>query len=151
MEKLKLEVDNIFQKAAKGSYTTLMGSPKWNLIRWDIQKVIDQHLTNQSNEQKDAGENCFFRGGHGCGNIRLDVPWKNQRSCVIMEQGKVYVKTVYSRQHTREPNISEYDSVEDAQTFIDGCLKWGIGIVSCEIISEESEMSKEVQNGNVIR
>ena len=24
-----------------------------------------------------AGENCFHQGGHGCNNIRLDVPWKD--------------------------------------------------------------------------
>jgi len=139
MEKLEFDVDSIFKKAVKGGYTTLMGSSKWNLIRWDIQKVIEKHLSNQSSEQENAGENCFFRGGHGCGNIRLDVPWKNPKSCVIMEKGKIYVKTVYSRQHTREPNISEYDSVEDAQTFIDTCLEWGIGIVSCKIISNIKE------------
>ena len=26
--------------------------------------------------EHDAGENCFFRGGRGCQNLRLDVPWK---------------------------------------------------------------------------
>lgn len=25
-----------------------------------------------------AGENCFYQGGHGCNNIRLDVPWKEK-------------------------------------------------------------------------
>ena len=58
-----------------------------------------------------------------------------------MEQEKIYVKTVYSPQHMREPNISEYDSIKKANTFIDICLKWGIGIVSCEIISEENKMT----------
>lgn len=23
-----------------------------------------------------ADENCYYQGGHGCGNIRMDVPWK---------------------------------------------------------------------------
>jgi hypothetical protein len=45
---------------------------------------------------------------------------------------KVYVKTVYRDKH-REPDISEYDSEEDAQLFINACLQWGIGIDSCEI------------------
>ena len=26
-----------------------------------------------------AGENCFYRGGYGCNNIRLDVPWKSSK------------------------------------------------------------------------
>lgn len=77
MSKLKSDIDSIFQKAVKGGYITLMGSPKWNLLLWDIQKVIDQHLANQSTGQDGVGENCFFRGGHGCNNIRLDVPWKS--------------------------------------------------------------------------
>lgn len=47
---------------------------------------------------------------------------------------KVYVKTVYEESHHREPNISDYDSEDEAKSFIDTCLKWGIGIVSCEII-----------------
>ena len=145
MEKLKLEVNNIIAAASKGKYHGVNNYLLWDRVKNDLTIAIRDY--EKSNKQKDAGENCFFRGGHGCGNIRLDVPWKN-RECV-MEQGKIYVKTVYSKQHIREPNISEYDSIEDANTFIDTCLKWGIGIASCEIIS--GEMSKEVQNGDVVR
>jgi len=36
----------------------------------------EESLTPQSSKQYDVGENCYFRGGRGCGNIRLDVPWK---------------------------------------------------------------------------
>ncbi len=50
------------------------------------------------------------------------------------KQEKIYVKTVYSQEYMREPNSSEYDSTKDAKVFINACLKWGIGIVSCKII-----------------
>ena len=53
---------------------------------------------------------------------------------------KVYVKTVYAESNYQEPNISEYDSTDEAQAFIDGCLKWGIGIVSCEITSKPAQI-----------
>lgn len=39
---------------------------------------IVRHLTTPS-PQPDAGENCFFWGGRGCRNIRLDVAWKNEK------------------------------------------------------------------------
>jgi len=45
----------------------------------EIPLVIDtllRYLKSKSSGQDEVGENCFFRGGHGCGNIRLDVPWK---------------------------------------------------------------------------
>ena len=35
-----------------------------------------RHPINKGDQPDDAGENCFFRGGHGCNNIRLGVPWK---------------------------------------------------------------------------
>jgi hypothetical protein len=50
---------------------------------------------------------------------------------------KVYVKTTYESQTMQEPDISEYDSKEEANGFITTCLKWGIGIVSCNIISKD--------------
>jgi len=49
------------------------------------------------------------------------------------KKGEVYVRTVYQPQYLRKPNISVYDTIEEAQRFVDACLKWGIGIVSCEI------------------
>lgn len=50
-----------------------------------------------------------------------------------------YVKTVYAPQHFREPNIQGYETKEDAQLFIDACLKWGIGIVSCDFVEPPNE------------
>ncbi len=52
-----------------------------------------------------------------------------------MREDKVYVETVYTPDHMREPNISEYNSVAEAESFINTCLEWGIGIVSCEIVN----------------
>ena len=49
----------------------------------------------------------------------------------------IYVETIYSGQYCREPDISEYKTEEEAQAFITTCLKWGIGIVNCEIINKE--------------
>lgn len=46
---------------------------------------------------------------------------------------KVKVKTVYKAIHMR-PDISEYDSKEEAEEFVKTCKKWGMGIVSCGII-----------------
>ena len=54
----------------------------------------------------------------------------------------IYVKTVYEANQYREPNISEYDSIGDAQSFINTCLRWGIGIVSCEITDNPADHSK---------
>lgn len=48
-----------------------------------------------------------------------------------------YVKTVYTQSSHRLPNISKYKTDDEAATFISGCLKWGIGITSCEIIDKE--------------
>jgi hypothetical protein len=47
---------------------------------------------------------------------------------------KVYVKTTYSRY--QEDDITGYDTEEEANNFISTCLRWGIGIVSCEIINK---------------
>lgn len=52
---------------------------------------------------------------------------------------KIYVKTIYEAQHMREPNISEYKNLKEAQLMIDACLKWGMGIVSCKIIDKENK------------
>ena len=61
-----------------------------------------------------------------------------------MESEKVYVKTVYSPQQMREPNISEYASKKEAEICVKICLKWGIGIDSCKIIPNLTEEEKEV-------
>ncbi len=51
-----------------------------------------------------------------------------------MEMKKIKVETVYGNEYMREPNISEYDTMEEAEQFVKTCRKWGIGIASCEII-----------------
>lgn len=52
---------------------------------------------------------------------------------------KIKVKTIYEAYYMRKPNISEYNTKEDAEDFIRTCKKWGIGIVSCEIIKLASD------------
>lgn len=56
---------------------------------------------------------------------------------------KVYVKTTYMPHCLRLPNVSEYDSVEDAERFIRTCLDWGIDIQSCEIVEIRKEHDHE--------
>ncbi len=51
----------------------------------------------------------------------------------------VKVQTVYGSDYGRSPNISEYKTREEAEQFIETCLKWGIDIVSCEIIGEKEQ------------
>lgn len=51
---------------------------------------------------------------------------------------KVYVKTVYGAEHHREPNISEYDNQEEAEMMVKTTLQYGIDIVSCEIVPEDT-------------
>lgn len=46
----------------------------------------------------------------------------------------VYVKTAYGGKSMRLPNVSKYSTKKDANSFIKMCLKWGMNIVSCEII-----------------
>lgn len=48
----------------------------------------------------------------------------------------IYVKTTYSGDIVREPNISEYKTKEEAESFVKTCLQWGIEITSCEIIEK---------------
>ncbi len=54
-----------------------------------------------------------------------------------MKKEKVYVKTVYQSSHHKEPNISEYKTKKEAELFIETCLQWKIGIVSCEIVKDK--------------
>ena len=52
--------------------------------------------------------------------------------------GNIKVKTVFAQQYSgREPEITEYKTNEEAQAFIKTCLRWGIGIISCDIIKKE--------------
>lgn len=49
--------------------------------RWSRGKCSQCHKKGQNllvsfTQPNDVGENCFWRGGHGCGNIRTDIPWK---------------------------------------------------------------------------
>ena len=46
----------------------------------------------------------------------------------------VKVKTVYANAYKRAPDITEYPSKGNAESFVEHCRKWGIGIVSCDII-----------------
>ncbi len=50
-----------------------------------------------------------------------------------------YVKTVYDYQ---KPNITRYTSKDTAENMIKSCLKWGIGIVSCEFVEEEKALAQ---------
>ena len=58
----------------------------------------------------------------------------------------VYVKTVYTKESFRLPNISAYRTEKEASSFRRICLKHGIGIVSCEIVSE-SEARRLLKDG----
>jgi len=58
---------------------------------------------------------------------------------------KIFVKTVYEPKHMREPNISEYDTKKEADAFIEMCLQWGIGIVSCHKIPKEEAHNNPIQ------
>jgi len=42
-----------------------------------FEALLDRYDEEIKRLRNDAGENCYYRGGHGCGNIRLDVPWKS--------------------------------------------------------------------------
>ncbi len=53
-----------------------------------------------------------------------------------MTLDSIYVKTVYKAMYLREPGISKHNTKKEAEIFIDTCLKWGIGIVSCEIVDK---------------
>ncbi len=49
------------------------------------------------------------------------------------------VKTVCKsfRMDGKESWVSEYPTLKEAEAFIRATLRWGIGIVSCEIVEEE--------------
>ena len=47
-------------------------------------------------------------------------------------QKMIRVKTSFEDQYARPDEISEFETNEQANEFISRCLKWGIGIVSCE-------------------
>lgn len=49
----------------------------------------------------------------------------------------IKVKTVYETKYMRDPDISEFNTKKEAEQTIKICKKWGIGIISCEIIKEE--------------
>jgi len=56
---------------------------------------------------------------------------------------KVCVKTVYAPEHFREPGLYYYRTQKEAKMFIRTCLKWGIGIVSCEIVQSPVKKIKK--------
>jgi len=51
---------------------------------------------------------------------------------------KIYVKTVYGPASAREPDISGYNSKGEAEMMVKTALKWGIDIVSCEVVKDEA-------------
>jgi len=57
--------------------------PENHKLNCPIREIMEVSIANaasqrgQSIQPDGVGENCYFRGGHGCGNIRLDVPWKS--------------------------------------------------------------------------
>ena len=53
-----------------------------------------------------------------------------------MAKEKFYVKTVYGPSSMREPDVSKYNSKEEAELMINAALKWGIDIISCEIVQD---------------
>ena len=57
----------------------------------------------------------------------------------------IYVKTVYHEKHMRLPNISKYPTKKEADSFIKTCLKWGIDIVSCKIVTD-NEVKRLIAN-----
>jgi len=53
---------------------------------------------------------------------------------------KSYVRIDYSpvnRITGPNPDVQECASEKEADGFVDTCLKWGIGIVSCKKVTEE--------------
>ena len=71
--------------------------------------------------------------------IQLIVKSQVKKGGKEMKKEKVYVKTVYQSSHHKEPNISEYKTKKEAESFIETCLQWGIGIVSCKIVKDKSK------------
>jgi len=55
---------------------------------------------------------------------------------------KTFVKTVYDPRYKRIPWISKYATEKDADAFIEFCLKYGIGIVSCNKVKGSKIMNK---------
>lgn len=54
---------------------------------------------------------------------------------------KTRVKTVYGHDSHRKPDVTEYDSKEEAFCMVKSTLKWGIDIISCEILEETHDTS----------
>ncbi len=57
-----------------------------------------------------------------------------------MTKKPIKVKTVYEPKYMKLATVSEYPTKQQAENFISTCLKWGIGIVSCEIIEDEEKV-----------
>jgi len=58
------------------------------------------------------------------------------------------VKTVYEPEQLRPPNVSKYHIKEEADLFVRMCLKYGLSIVSCEVIDEATALAL-IEEGNV--
>ncbi len=59
-----------------------------------------------------------------------------------------YVETVYGEKSLRMPSITQHKNESAAKLFVKTCLKWGIDIVSCSIISIDLA-EKKIQSGLV--
>lgn len=65
MDELKVNILNIFKKAAMGEYITLLGDcQKWNEMRQDVEKAIDNHLISRSSGSRAAGTVPFGEACH---------------------------------------------------------------------------------------
>lgn len=47
----------------------------------------------------------------------------------------VQVEIMYTKEAFKEREIAEYKTLKEAQDFINMCLKWGINIKSCNILT----------------
>ena len=56
-------------------YIAAGGKGSWP--RDAFEALLDGFDEEIKHSRNDAGENCYYRGGRGCGNVRLDVPWKS--------------------------------------------------------------------------
>ena len=53
-----------------------------------------------------------------------------------------FVKTVYTPESGRRPNITRYTEKKTAERMIQVTNKWGFDIVTCEFIGEEAALTE---------
>ena len=73
MDKLKLDINEIFEKAAKGGYSTLLGgSQRWNEMHKDVTEAVERHLTGNFTKAKFTPpryDKTFVRGREWIDNL----------------------------------------------------------------------------------